>query len=147
MWFVIHVYIIFRTTNQLLARMTEQCLHGGLLRSLRCMIIIFFITGSSVSIRVMIIWAIFKSLISFILENLHFFKGKPQLFWTLQSKVVHWPVLEPFYPVFHHCCKGNNKNLVWDHVPTFEMLKFQALISSEKFMLSPLVTWMKCAQQ
>ena len=57
-WFVIHMYIIFRTSNQSLARMIEQCLRGGILRSLRCLIIIFFVTGLSVSIWVMIIWTI-----------------------------------------------------------------------------------------
>ena len=68
------MYIIFRTTNQLLARMIEQCLRGGILRSLTTMIIIFFVTGLSVSIRVVIIWAIsFMSITTLILEKIFIF--------------------------------------------------------------------------
>ena len=108
MWFVIHMYIIFRTTNQLLARMIERCLRGGKLRSLTTMIIIFFVTGLSVSIRVMIIWTIsFMPTTTLICtgENTLSFPYCWRKTWTSldrsRSKVVHRPVLEPFYPIFH----------------------------------------------
>ena len=75
------MYIIFRTANQLLARMIVQCLHDGILRSLTGLIIIFFLTGSSVSIRFIIIWPI-----SFMYVYNHFNTGENLLFFSVTRR-------------------------------------------------------------